>query len=134
MPHDSAEAHTHHTHERTCTHTHDSMDGVLAGWDGPVPTVICEACDSMRTSWLTRLLSEEHEGFTRRQLLGLLNRHKSYTACRQIIRIMQTEPRAISDEEAVVILSRENAAKNGAETPATPPLLPPPPLVGAERG
>ena len=96
------------------------MDGVLAGWDGPVPTVICEACDSMRTSWLTRLLSEEHEGFTRRQLLGLLNRHKSYTACRQIIRIMQTEPRAISDEEAVVILSRENAAKNGAETPATP--------------
>jgi hypothetical protein len=79
------------------------------GWEGNVPTVICEACDSLRTTWLTRLLSEEHEGFSRRQLLGILNRHKSYAACRQIIRIMHQHRAAdkdISEEEAAAIFAR----------------------------
>ncbi len=79
------------------------------GWEGNVPTVICEACDSLRTTWLTRLLSEEHEGFSRRQLLGILNRHKSYAACRQIIRIVHQHRAAdkdISEEEAAAILAR----------------------------
>eukprot|EP00802_Teleaulax_amphioxeia_P007951 Tamp_07959.p1 GENE.Tamp_07959~~Tamp_07959.p1 ORF type:complete len:703 (+),score=111.81 Tamp_07959:45-2153(+) len=83
------------------------------GWEGNTPTVICEACDSLRTTWLTRLLSEEHVGFTRRQLLGILNRHKSYTACRQIIRIMHQQrllDNEISDEEAAAILARDSAA------------------------
>ena len=79
------------------------------GWEGSAPTVICEACDSLRTTWLTRLLSEEHAGFTRRQLLGILNRHKSYTACRQIIRIMNQHRLVddiISEEEAASLLAR----------------------------
>jgi hypothetical protein len=83
------------------------------GWEGNTPTVICEACDSLRTTWLTRLLSEEHVGFTRRQLLGILNRHKSYTACRQIIRIMHQQrllDNEISDEEAAAILARSARA------------------------
>lgn len=80
-----------------------------SGWEGEFPTVICETCDSLRTTWLTRLLSEEHAGFTRRQLLGILNRHKNYTACRQIIKIMHQHrvvDDAISDEEAASILAR----------------------------
>ena len=103
------------------------------GWEGNVPTVICEACDSLRTTWLTRLLSEEHEGFSRRQLLGILNRHKSYAACRQIIRIMN-QHRDISEEEAAGILARSahfpaprvQAASTRATLPARPATNPTP--------
>jgi hypothetical protein len=103
------------------------------GWEGNVPTVICEACDSLRTTWLTRLLSEEHEGFSRRQLLGILNRHKSYAACRQIIRIMhqhRAADRDISEEEAAAILARsahfqapgvQAESNNVASTPCKQP-------------
>jgi hypothetical protein len=80
-----------------------------SGWEGSLPTVICEACDSLRTTWLTRLLSEEHQGFSRRQLLSTLNRHKSYTVCRQIIRIMHQHQATNTDftlEDAALLLER----------------------------
>ena len=83
---------------------------------GETATVICDACDSLRTTWLTRLLSEEHVGFTRRQLLGILNRHKSYSACRQIIRIMH-QHRVIDDH-----ISDGEAASIMARSPRTPSL------------
>lgn len=80
-----------------------------SGWEGDTPRVICESCDSLRTTWLTRLLSEEHEGFSRRQLLSILNRHKSYAICRQIIRIMH-QHRATNEkfalEDAATVLER----------------------------
>jgi len=81
---------------------------------GETATVICDSCDSLRTTWLTRLLSEEHVGFTRRQLLGILNRHKSYSACRQIIRIMH-QHRVIDDD-----ISDGEAASIMARSPRTP--------------